>query len=1139
MQSIYVFISTIDQVLSHVVLYRKAVAMGALLNYWKARLANVPILKLPIDRQMPAVQSFRRESRQIRLSPDLVERAKALSRCEGVTLFMTLVGAFQVLLHRYSGQDNVVICTSHVGSCRSEIEKLNDFFGNTLVLCTDLSSNPSCLDLLVRVRDATLEAYANKDVSFEKLVKTLHLQRDRSQNPLFQVMFILQDYSDNESQSEVNLESLQADSGTAQFELVLELLETSSGLVGRLEYATDLFETATIARMIGHFQTLLEGIIAHPQARLSELPLLTARECQQVLIDWNDTAATFPRDKCIHELFETQAGETPDAVALVYEDGQLTYAQLNAKANQLAHHLRELGIKPDVLVAICVERSLNMVVGLLAILKAGGAYVPLDPSYPKERLAFMLKDCDPLVLLTQGKLESLFEGMTKALPVIDLEADSLPWAVQPDINLNRYHVGLTSTHLAYVIYTSGSTGVPKGVMIEHKGVCNMITDLIKRYTIGNKDRLLQFASIAFDVSVEEIFVALISGASLVLRNENWLAGDASEFWALCEKNGISIVNLPTFFWQQLIQEDQAVIPSTINAIIIGSEAVHSQALAAWFERKGYRPKLFNAYGPTETTVNATIHELSTDSLSWQSIGRPIANTHIYILDANNQPTPIGVPGELFISGEGLARGYLNRPVLTAERFVADPFTAQAGAHMYKTGDLARWLANGTIEFLGRNDFQVKIRGFRIELGDIEAKLQQHPQLQEVVVDTYQPASGDQRLVAYLVSKSSPAASPSELRGFLEALLPEFMIPSYFLFLDALPLTPNGKVDRKALPEPEQSQLAIYTEFIPPRNPVEKQLVKIWRKILEVDRIGIHNNFFYLGGHSLLAAKTVVEINETFNTDLPLGIIYQFPTVEQLGRTLSSGILQPSYYSLVPIHIQGSRPPLFAIHTITLENLPRYLGKDQPLYFIRYGMGAESNNHAVQLPKLEDLADHYIKEMQQVQPHGPYHLLGFSFGGIIAYEMACQLAANGCQVSFLGLLDTHLKTEKQRLPLYQIIQKLFGTSPGGLLEMIRNKITDQARSYKYGADFWPHIYTSAPDMACHNGYQPKNYDGHVTLFQGWEEESMFYKYTLAECAWRLILGDNLEVQQIPGMHYEIFNEPHVKTLAEKILACFPN
>ena len=1117
------------------------------ISYWKTQLAELTTLELPTDKPRPKQPSYQGTRETFHLSAALTQGLKTLSQRQNVTLFMTLLAAFQLLLHRYSRQDDIVVGTAIAGRNQQEIENLIGFFINTLILRTDLSGSPSFNQLLSRVREVCLSAYAHQDMPFEKLVAELQIQRDMSRHPLFQVMFVLQQSTSVQHDMQLpnlTINKLKVTKETAKFDLVLSLVEHADGLTGTIQYSTDLFNAETITRLAGHFQILLAAIVAHPETSIAELPLLTAPERQQLLVEWNATNADYPQDKCIHELFEEQVAKTPQAVAVVYEGKQLTYAELNAQANQLAHYLRELGVKPEVMVAICVQRSLNMLVGLLAVLKAGGTYVPLNPSYPIDMLTTIIEDSAPIALLTHSRLENLFVNLAKTLPVIDLDAQSPPWATQPSTNLNCHDIGLTPTHLAYIIYTSGSTGKPKGVMIEHSGVCSMITDIRKRYAMSATDRMLQFSPIAFDVSVQEIFITLSSGAGLVLRSDdwasssdNWLSG-ADNFWALCEKNAVTVVKLPTAFWQQLIQEEHVTIPSTIRLNIIGGEAVNSNVLAAWFERKSYRPTLFNAYGPTETTVNSTIHETSVNALSWQSIGCPIANTRIYILDATKQPVPIGVAGELYIGGAGVARGYFKRPDLTEEQFVADPFSEDSNPRLYKTGDLVRWLADGTIEYLGRNDFQVKIRGFRIELGHIEAKLLEHPAVREVAVLVHEDG-GIKRLVAYLVPKDNVTPSISELRDFLKERMPEFMIPSAFMFLDALPLTPNGKLNRKALPAPDTSLQIMDAGFIAPRNEVEQRLADILGNTLGIDRVGIHDNFFELGGHSLLAVKFIVEVNKLFDIDLPLGAFYQSPTIEALGKIISSGEQQPSWYSLIPIQTQGSRPPLFAIHTVILEDLTRHLGKDQPLYFLRYGMAAVISDQSLQLPTLKELASHYIKEMQQVQPQGPYYLIGFSFGGMIAYEMACQLLTNGHQVNLVGLLDTYLAPpEEQLLPYRRIIQKFFKLKPSQFLELVKNKIDYlQTKKDRYtDIDFKPHIYALGPDLACRKGYQLKTYNNRVTLFQASDRGSMFFSFASPEQAWKELLGDKLEVHQVTGAHHELCAEPHVKILAEKIIAC---
>ncbi|HEY8095231.1 MAG TPA: amino acid adenylation domain-containing protein, partial [Methylobacter sp.] len=998
--------------------------MARRLDYWKLRLADVPALELPTDRPRPAVQSFHREIQKFSLPPVLVEGLKDLIRLEGSTLFMTLISAFQILLHRYSGQDDIVIGTSSNGQSCLQTEG----FGNLLALRTNLSGNPSFRDLLAQVRENVLEAYANQNMPFEKLVDAFSLQRGHSRNSLFQVVFIFQNFPDDKAPLDKSpSDFLLADTDTTQFDLILELSETPYGLAGEVKYAADLFEASTIDRLIDHFQTLLGGIVAHPEAQLSEFSLLTEPERRQLLVEWNNTAIELPDDTgFIHQLFEGQVRRTPQAVAVVYKNQQLTYGELNARSNQLAHYLRHIGVGPEALVGVCLERSIDQVIGWLAILKAGGAYVPLDPCYPKELLAFMLEDSAPVALLTNGQYQVLFSDMSRCPHLIDLSTQCPVWAIFPDTNPDHKRVGLKSENLAYVIYTSGSTGKPKGVEIVHRSLQNLLPWYIREGTdLTCDDAVLVVTSMAFDVTQKVIYGPLLAGARLVLASEPF---DPQAIVKLVLKERISMMTITPSGFYTLIDAGNNGELGSLRRVFLGGEPMQPAKL---LEMPEPRPEFFNNYGPTECTMIATCYRMSPDLKQYLNrpvpIGKPIRNVRIYILDSYRQPVPIGVAGEIYIGGVAVGRGYLNRPELTAERFVRDPFVPEADARMYKTGDLARWLVDGTIEFLFRNDLQVKIRGFRIELNDIEATLLQHPQLREVAVDVYEPVPGDKRLVAYMVSRGNPIIGSNEVRDFLKLKLPEFMIPSAYVFLNELPLTSNGKLNRKALPLPLAE--VISKECSAPRNEIERKLIVIWKNLLAVKDIDIHDNFFELGGHSLLAVKMATEISKQFNFDIPLGAVYQSPTVEELGIIISSGNQRPSRYSLVPIQTQGSRPPLFAIHTISLLDLPRHLGKNQPLYFLRYGMAAESGNRSVRLPLMEELANHYINELQQVQPHGPYYLMGFSFGGLIAYEMACQLLANGHRVNFVGMLDTHLTQEKQLLPYHRIIHKLFTQSPG--------------------------------------------------------------------------------------------------------------
>jgi len=863
-------------------------SMERLLDYWKGRLTGVPTLDLPTDRQRPAVPSYRGEIQSFSLSPKLVSGLKELSRRENVTLFMTLAAAFQVLLQRYSGQDDIVIGTPVAGRSCSGPEGFNDLSTNTLVLRANLSGNPSFRELLAQVRDVTLGAYAHQDLPFEKLVEALNLQRDFSRNPLFQVLFILQSIPNDRLQlNEIAPELLKVNTGTAQFDLALELSETPQGLEGKVGYATDLFEAATITRLIGHFQTLLEGIVADPEARLSELPLLTEPERRQLLVEWNEIQAGYPKDKCIHQLFEEQVARTPDAIALVFEDQQMSYRDLNQRANQLAHYLQVQDVQAQTLVAIGVDRSLIMIISLLGILKAGGTYVPIDPSYPAARLAYLLEDCQANILITQSHIV----WPETSVQIINVDNLTEQLAEYSSINPTS-ESSLAADNLAYVIYTSGSTGNPKGVMVSHANVSRLFATTQPKFNFNDQDVWTLFHSYAFDFSVWEMWGALLYGGKLVIVS--YITSRSPEqFYQLLVKEEVTVLNQTPSAFRQLLQVDQTIEDKNalkLRYIIFGGEALDISSLSPWFKKHGDQaPQLINMYGITETTVHVTYYALTmADALSQKSvIGTALPDLQTYILDKKLQPQAIGIPGELYVAGAGLARGYLNRSELTAEKFIRNPFCDKPNARLYKTGDLVRWLPDGNIEYLGRIDQQIQLRGFRIELGEIESVLGQHPQLREVVLSIYEPAPGDKRLVAYVVAHGPAAPTLSELQDFLKPQLPEFMIPSAFVFLDELPLTPNGKLDRNALPMPDMNRQELDVDFIAPRSQVEKQLAEIWRDVLRINRIGIHDNFFDLGGQSLLAMQVITRVSEQLSVEIPLARLFEMPTIADLAKLIEN------------------------------------------------------------------------------------------------------------------------------------------------------------------------------------------------------------------------------------------------------------
>jgi amino acid adenylation domain-containing protein len=869
-------------------------------EYWKTTLAGAPaLLELPTDYRRPAEQDYAGAYIAYGLDAELTQSLKALSHRHGVTLFMTLLSSWAVLLARLSSQEEVVIGTPTANRGRREIEGLIGFFVNTLALRIDVSGSPTVGEFLARVKAQALAAQQHQDIPFEQVVEVVRPARSLGHSPLFQVMLAWQNATDEKLElSGLTLTPLAAAPRTrATYDLSLSLMEVGERIEGGVEYATALFGRATVDRYLGHWRTLLEAMVADDRQTVDLLAVLTAEERRQVLFEWNDTGAEYPEDRCIHELFEEQVEKRTDGVAVVAGDRHLSYGELNAQANRLAHYLRELGVQPDDRVAVCLERGLEMVVALMAVLKSGGAYVPLDPEYPAERLAFMLADSAPKAVLTGGRLKEVLNHLpiSSSLPVLEVDVDAreLPWATQPANNIGPSEVGLTSSHLAYIIFTSGSTGTPKGVMVEHRSVCNQITMVQECYQLRPRDRYLQFASINFDVSVEEIFGALLSGAGLVLRSDAWLA-DTSDFWRLCERNAITCLSLPTQFWRLLAKDQTAEIPACIRLVSIGGEAIDQGALEAWFDARGHRPRLFTGYGPTEATVTTTIRELEPGAQNCCCIGRPVSNLRVYILDHRSEPVPIGVKGELHIGGAGVARGYLNQAELTAEKFIRDPFSPESGARMYKTGDLARWLPDGNIEFLGRNDFQVKVRGFRIEPGEIEGKLMEHPWVGEAAVVAREDASGDKRLVAYYVGRETPnnatgiVDAAAKLREFLSGQLPDYMVPAAYVRLESLPLTPNGKLDRRALPAPDALAYAL-SEYEPPQGEVETALAGIWSEVLKLERVGRHDNFFELGGHSLVAVRMISRVRQLLGVEVTLSALFARPVLTSFARGISEAI----------------------------------------------------------------------------------------------------------------------------------------------------------------------------------------------------------------------------------------------------------
>lgn len=843
------------------------------LQYWREQLQDLNALELPVDHARPPMPTFAGDTLRFTLPESLHASLRALAQREGVTLYMALLAAFMTLLQRYTGQTDIAIGSPIAGRGRIETENLVGFFVNTLVMRADFSPNPTFRELLRRVRQVALDAYDHQDIPFEKLVQDLQPARTLNRNPFFQVFFqLFNNPTGTQDVAGLIVERFDLPRWVAKLDLELNLYASAHELSGMLVYSTDLFDRATSERMAGHYATLLQGIVSAPDTPISDLELLTAAERYQLLEEWSGARAPFPDAIPVHRLFEERAQQQPYAPAVTFQDQTLSYAHLNARANQVAHVLRHMGVGPNVPVGIAVERSPDVAIGILAILKAGGAFLPLDPTYPLARLNFMMQDAGISLMVTQ-------EALAPRLPAFSGQTLFLDrWEAFAQESQENLAGGATADDLAYIIYTSGSTGKPKGALLLHRGLCNIATLQLDAFDVRPGKRVLQFATLSFDIALWEIFHALCNGATLCLARQETLASPR-ELTAFLRSEFITTVILPPSFIAQMpVQE----LPD-LQTMLAGGEACPGDLVRRW----GRGRHFVNAYGPTETTILATTY-LCDPAATYRAgppIGKPLPNVKTYVLDAHLQPVPVGIPGELCIGGVGVSTGYLNRPELTAEKFVQHPFSGDPGARLYRTGDLVRYLPDGNIEFLGRLDHQVKVRGFRIELGEVETLIGQHPAVNQVVAAAQQEPGGDRRLVAYVVLKPGASLNSAELRRFLQERLPEYMIPSLIGFLEQLPVTPNGKVDRAALPFLSAADIETTGEFVAPRDELEERLAAIWREVLGVERIGVRDNFFELGGHSLLATQVLSRVGRVFGVDLLLRALFENPTIEDLARVI--------------------------------------------------------------------------------------------------------------------------------------------------------------------------------------------------------------------------------------------------------------
>jgi amino acid adenylation domain-containing protein len=1160
------------------------------LAYWRGQLAGAPaVIELPHDRPRPGVQTFRGANRSAGLPGDAARRLMALSREEGATSFMTMLAAFYALLFHYSGQERIAVGTPIANRTRRETEALIGFFVNTLVLCARVDGDRSFRDLLAEVREVAIGGYAHQDVPFEKLVDELQPQRDLAHQPLFQVMFVFDGRSGRAGAGATapGLDAGMVDSSQgAKFDMTLFLDDTGTQLLGMLEYNVDLFDGATASRLLAHLGALLRGIADDPGRSIAELSILSQAERHQTLAAWNDTARAHRGDRGLHHLFEEQAAARPGATAAVFSGRETTYGELDARANRVAHHLRSCGVRPGVLVAVYMERSLEMLPALLGILKAGGAYVPLETTYPAARVEWILSNFDIGCMITQS---ALLSGVaTLRVPalhdVLCLDAEGAA-AVQDQKAAFRITAdmsalpatgcdgGASADDTAYVIFISGSTGTPKGVLVRHRPVLNLIDWVNREMEVGPGDRLLFITSLCFDLSVYDVFGLLAAGGSLYVAAEEEVR-EPQRLLDLLGHAGIT-------FWDSAPAALQQLAPlldlmpeggggETLRLLFLSGDWI-PVTLPDRVRRVFPRGRVVALGGATEATIWSNYFPVGTVDRQWVSIpyGRPIQNARYYVLGPGLAPCPIGVPGDLYIAGECLCSVYAGDPALTADRFVPDPYVEKPGGRMYRTGDRARFRGDGNLQFLGRADHQVKLRGFRIELGEIEATLRRHPGVGEAIALVREDQPGDRRLVAYLLPDHGERAEPAALRGFVKDQLPEYMVPTAFVYLEVFPMTPNGKVDRRALPAPGRAETRD-ERFLLPRDTVELQLVQLWEEILNVRPVLIDDDFFELGGNSLIAVQLMARIRQVFQRDLPLATLFQSSTILRLGHVLRQEMEPGSLSPLVAIQPQGSRPPLFCVHGIGGEvlsyyELARSLGLDQPVHGLQAPPPADLGAEPI---SLEGTAAAYVAALRSVQPQGPYHLTGYSYGAVVAFEMAQQLRHQGEEVALLALIDGFSPLVARRgrsrsdvmmlASLAREVARRSGRSLDLSNESVEKLPPDDAIRHILDLLLEASLLPPETDLdwirrflhgikareESLERYEPRVYDGEVTLFTSTEVDaetaSVFTELGIdvhdPTRGWDTLTTQPLRIFPLPGHHETILQAPHVAVLADRFRDC---
>jgi len=1121
------------------------------LSYWKQQLAgSLPESYLPADRRRVGPQTFRGATYPFEMSSGLSSSLMALSRSQGVTLFQVLLAGFAALLSRYSGEETIPIGSLTVGRKLAETQPLLGYFVNTVVLRLDLSGDPSFRDLVKRVRNLALHALEHDNVPFERIVRELRTTRDSSHNPLFQALFSLAP-----PLLEVNpawqVTQLDVDTGVSKYDLHLELDERRDDILPRIHYSTDLFDLATIVRMAGHWMNLLSGAASNPDLRVSQLPLLSQQEKHQLLVTWNDTDADYPRGETIPQQFAAQCDRTPDVVAVREGDQQLTFWQLHERSDRLAQHLRNLGAGRGTTVALCIERSIDMVAGLLGVLKAGASYVPLDPSNPPQRLGFMLKDSEAAIVVAQptcaDKLPAhnahtvwLDSGWTQILGGQSDAASSVPLTCQPD-------------DTAYVLYTSGSTGTPKGVEGTHRACLNRFAWMWRTYPFQPGEVCCQKTNLAFVDSIWEIFGPLLAGVPNVIIPQETLNDPEELLRTLAREQVTRIVLVPSLL--RLLLEHAPNLGERLPRLKLwtSSGEVLPTELAESFRAAFPQATLLNLYGSTEVAADVTCRQITDEDLRAHSIsiGHPIANTQVYILDENRNPAPIGVRGEIYVGGDNLARGFWRRRDLTAERFVENPIAPERSARLYRTGDLGRFHAPGEIEYLGRVDGQVKLRGMRLELGEIEVALRAHPAVREAVVVL---TPDQQQLAAYITAQNGQAPSAEELRSYLRGRLPEHMVPSGYQCIERWPLLPSGKVDRRGLPTFNQTESVRQSTFTAPHDAVEEQLLTMWKSILNLDAISVTDNFFSIGGHSLASTRLLARIQRTFGKKLGLRDVFEAPTIAEMAGLIRRENTNRDLQGVLPLQPNGWLPPFFWVRGGPLFlPISRRLGPERPSFGLQLPSSA-----VAKLPNaytFEDIAASFIQVMRTVRPNGPYYLGGLCVNGVLAYEMARQLVAAGESVPLIVMLDS------------QNPAKYFDYSPDGHTSYLYQKLKfhlgklaklKRTEFRRYLQDRFDHLRFKRNQQVWNNSYQnggrlpedelgemgsvvhppamryrPRPYQGRVLFFQSsdWPKG----KYWTFSRGWTDLVDGSLELHTIGAGHQSMLHEANVDGISNPILS----